>query len=281
MGEAILAPVDMMNEVGIYAASALSSERARVDSTVGEAVKGAIEGQAIYLPQFLGEAEAQQALKDLTQEFIDHVREEEGREITSITDAGLVAWSKHCKYEDPTFSPTFKKLVAKMEQHFDCDAFATRLNVYRDGTDWKPFHHDSHAFHKGAGSKEDFTMGLSLGSQRTLEFMHVDSKTKFGFPQGTGDCFAFTSVANREFQHGVPRGDSKAALRISLIAWGRRRSLNTRNSAASDRDVDSRGVASVPLCPCGCRAPKKRAPSASSGPKAKKKSRLQGGAGRK
>jgi hypothetical protein len=32
-----------------------------------------------------------------------------------------------------------------------------RLNFYRDGKDWKPFHHDSHAY-GGNGKKEDFTM---------------------------------------------------------------------------------------------------------------------------
>ena len=49
-------------------------------------------------------------------------------------------------------------------QRTDVDVFASRLNFYRDGTDWKPFHHDSHAYDHRTGIKEDFTMGASFGA---------------------------------------------------------------------------------------------------------------------
>ena len=52
-----------------------------------------------------------------------------------------------------------------------CEVLASRLNVYRDGKDWKPFHHDSHAFSKG--QQEDFTAGASFGAPRALAFQHV------------------------------------------------------------------------------------------------------------
>ena len=35
---------------------------------------------------------------------------------------------------------------AKMDKYFDVDVYATRLNFYRNGSDWKPYHHDSHAY---------------------------------------------------------------------------------------------------------------------------------------
>jgi len=41
--------------------------------------------------------------------------------------------------------------------------------------------------------------------------------------------FAFDSVVNRLFQHGVPRGKKSSGPRFSIIAWGRRRHINERN----------------------------------------------------
>ena len=35
---------------------------------------------------------------------------------------------------------------AQMDKYFDVDVYATRLNFYRNGSDWKPYHHDSHAY---------------------------------------------------------------------------------------------------------------------------------------
>lgn len=52
-----------------------------------------------------------------------------------------------------------------------------------------------------------------------------------------GDVFAFDSDVNKRFQHGVPKLTGQAATirgpRFSIIAWGRRRSLNERNGGGS------------------------------------------------
>eukprot|EP01064_Diplonema_japonicum_P034842 TRINITY_DN7352_c0_g1_i2.p1 TRINITY_DN7352_c0_g1~~TRINITY_DN7352_c0_g1_i2.p1 ORF type:complete len:259 (+),score=28.63 TRINITY_DN7352_c0_g1_i2:95-871(+) len=252
-----------VNQIGPHAAEVLRSERARTNPMLINSFKDAIEGSAIYLPAFIDPQDATELYECLKEELITHAG-----------DDGLIAWSKHLKHEDPTFSKTFQKLLRKMENHFSCDAFATRLNIYRDGSDWKPFHHDSHAFHKGAGYKEDFTMGLSLGAERALEFLHVDSGAKFFFPQQSGDVFAFTSVANRLFQHGVPKASTKD-MRISIIAWGKRRSLTTLNSSLAEREAAPEKTPHY-LCGCGCRNPKKLLKkTVTAKPKIKKKSRLQ------
>jgi hypothetical protein len=86
--------------------------------------------------------------------------------------------------------------------------------------------------------KEDFTMGASFGATRELVFMHPKSGgQQFSFPQKNGDVFAFDSVVNQRFQHGVPRAASSStapAPRFSIIAWGRRRSLTARNAGKDD-----------------------------------------------
>jgi hypothetical protein len=77
-------------------------------------------------------------------------------------------------------------------------------------------------------------MGISFGESRHLTFLHPSSGQTFTFPQNNGDVFAFTSVANKMFQHGVPKPKGKCGPRISLIAWGCRRTLNVRNSGAEE-----------------------------------------------
>ena len=129
-------------------------------------------------------------------------------------EGGMIEWSRHLKHENPTFSQTFqevttllthvpsmracalfshprpgaaltKQVVQRMAAYFDVDVFASRLNFYRDGSDWKPFHHDSHAY-GSHGVREDFTMGASFGDSRSLAFLHEPSGSQFALPQHNG-----------------------------------------------------------------------------------------------
>ena len=75
-------------------------------------------------------------------------------------------------------------------------SYASRMNFYRDDSDWKPFHHDSHAY-GGKSLREDFTIGASFGATRELAFLHEPSGGQFSFPQGNGDIFAFSSEVNK------------------------------------------------------------------------------------
>jgi len=88
--------------------------------------------------------------------------------------------------------------------------------------------------------KEDFTMGASFGSSRDLEFIHVSTKNSFRFPQNNGDIFAFNSLVNSSFQHGIPKTKFRTGPRFSIIAWGRRRTLNARNSTKSEQEMNAK-----------------------------------------
>lgn len=104
------------------------------------------------------------------------------------------------------------------------DAFAPPLLTH-------PFVHAD----GGREKREDFTMGASFGDSRKLTFLHPSSGATFDFPQNNGDIFAFTTEANKRFQHGVPRAKRNACgPRFSIIAWGRRREINRRNGALSE-----------------------------------------------
>ena len=217
------------NSITKYASAILrGSESKRVDAQLLDSVSKIVSGNAVYIERFHCEENDYQTLERLANDLDRNAKEEE--------EEGMINWSKHLKQENPEFSETFRTIVERMAEYFDVDVFATRLNFYRDGSDWKPYHHDSHAF--GAnGHKEDFTMGASFGAPRALSFLHEPSASSFEFPQKNGDVFAFSSEVNAAMKHGVPQLSGQEQFennpRFSVIAWGRRRSLNARNSSVS------------------------------------------------
>ena len=218
------------NSITKYASQALKgSESKRVDANLLDSVAEIVSGNAVYIERFHCEEDDYETLERLANDLDKCSSAEEEEE-------GIINWSKHLKQENPEFSETFRTIVERMAEYFDVDVFATRLNFYRDGSDWKPYHHDSHAF--GAnGRKEDFTMGASFGAPRALSFLHESSASSFEFPQKNGDVFAFSTEVNAGMKHGVPQlsGQEQFAVtpRFSIIAWGTRRSLNARNSSVS------------------------------------------------
>ena len=216
---------DASNMASKFAKGAMRSEISLADGQLAADFESVIKGEAIYLPEFHCGKTDFALLAGLAKDMETHELASEG--------GGMVNWSKHLKHENPEFSQTFARIVHAMSEYFDVEVYATRLNFYRDGTDWKPFHHDSHAF-GGREKREDFTMGASFGGERELTFLHEPSGTQFSFPQRNGDVFAFTTQVNKRFKHGVPKlTRGIGGPRFSIIAWGRRRELNSRNGGAA------------------------------------------------
>ena len=226
------------------------TESARVDARLLVDYQAILDGHCKYLPHLLAGGSDWTICERLANDLEERAR-------AGKTGSSMVEWSKHLKYEDPSFSRTFNEIVGRMAAFFDVEVHATRLNFYRDGSDWNPFHHDSHAF--GAnGVKEDFTMGVSFGESRSLAFLHEPSASQFALPQHNGDVFAFTSVANKRFKHGVPRGrasigGSGGGCRFSIIAWGRRNAI-TRDNAGADEPLGPNARSGIPPYP-GSRPP--------------------------
>jgi hypothetical protein len=223
-----------LNQAAHHAVDMVKAESARVNGQLIDDFGAMLAGDCIYLNDFVCAAADLNVFHQMKSELMTHAGEDRG---------GLIDWSKHKIYENPTaVSETFNGVVLFLDKYFDVEIYATRLNCYGDGTQWKPYHHDSHAY-GGRKEREDFTVGLSLGATRSLSFLHEQSGTKFDFPQANGDCFAFTSEVNNRFKHGVPRGSAGASERISVIAWGRRRTVNERNGGKAldriGRDVTS------------------------------------------
>jgi len=141
-------------------------------------------------------------------------------ELISNSDK-IIDWSKHHKLDNPTDSVTYNEIITCLKNYFNITVLATRLNYYSQ-TDYKPFHHDSHAYSNGL--KEDITIGLSLGNSRSLAFKHVESGQIFYFPQNNGDIFCFDHLTNKKFQHGIPKlkNINLENIRLSIILWGKK-----------------------------------------------------------
>jgi hypothetical protein len=195
------------NQAATYASSILKSETALANGALQTDYLKLLNNGCTYLPNFFCQT------SDLT--MFNQLK-------ADCNPKGAVTWSKHHKCDDPS-SETFNKIVKQMADHFKVQVVQTRLNYYVDGTDWKPLHKDNHAYGEGRQRIiEDFTMGASFGSSRTLDFVHDDTQLKFSFPQNNGDVFAFNSEVNSKFMHGVPPVSGVKGDRFSIIAWGKK-----------------------------------------------------------
>eukprot|EP00921_Rhytidocystis_pertsovi_P020547 GHVQ01032794.1.p1 GENE.GHVQ01032794.1~~GHVQ01032794.1.p1 ORF type:complete len:274 (-),score=36.47 GHVQ01032794.1:1033-1854(-) len=234
------------NTAGNYATSIYrgASDFARCSTTLGDDVSSVFDGQTVYLQSFLSRPNDYSLYHKLKAEL--NITDNDTSELTDPPEFGVKSYSQHMIHPSPESSPTYTALIQQLESYFSIDIHACRLNYYRSGKDWKPFHHDSHAYSHDKHAREDFTIGGSLGETRELAFRHVDSGVEFRIPQCNGDVFGFNSNVNKLFMHGVPskseatrstKKTTKEATvegRISVIAWGKRRSLNERNAGRSE-----------------------------------------------
>ena len=205
--------IEKKNKASLHAKNIFTNSLDRYDAAIIADYKKILNGGCIYLPNFF-----EKTIERIIFEKLKNELEE------NKSECDRVQWSKHFKYENPKFLPTFNAIVDEMAEYFNVKICQTRLNYYKDNTSWKPFHKDSHR--KYNGIKENFTMGASFGDTRALEFKHDGSNKKFRFPQNNGDIFAFNSKINSKFMHGVPRTRKIVGPRFSIIAWGVRSEVN-------------------------------------------------------
>jgi len=140
--------------------------------------------------------------------------------------AEWISWHEgaHLLSQNPAGSPTYNKVLERMCQYFKAAEGnrGTRFNWYRDGSDWKPFHHDSAAFNEQRAANQNCTIGISFGASRELAFRHAKTGELLYVPQKNGMLFYFGRDANIIWQHGInalPDEDRDGKGRISIILW--------------------------------------------------------------
>ena len=123
-------------------------------------------------------------------------------------------WKKNC--------PTFGGVIDKIRDYFGMDIKATRLNLYKTGGEWKPYHFDAAAVDERKSKTQNFTVGVSFGAERDISFEYANGKQRsvVSFPLKNGQCYAFCRDINTIWRHGVPQKKDNSEGRISIIAWG-------------------------------------------------------------
>jgi len=117
--------------------------------------------------------------------------------------------------------PTFKLIIERIAAYFRMDIKATRLNWYRDSSEWKPYHHDAAAIDEKKAKTQNLTIGVSFGLTRDASFEHAKTKTTVNIPLPNGMTYGFGSHVNIEWRHGIPQmKELQEEGRISIIAWG-------------------------------------------------------------
>jgi hypothetical protein len=118
--------------------------------------------------------------------------------------------------------PTFAFVVNQIKDFFDMDIQATRLNIYKDTSHWKPFHHDSAYVNPEKAKVQNFTVAVSFGCTRDAAFEHATTKTVLSLPQGDGMVYCFTNDTNAIWRHGILQDmPVREEGRISVICWGK------------------------------------------------------------
>jgi hypothetical protein len=126
--------------------------------------------------------------------------------------------------------PTFDMILCRIRDFFRMHIQATRLNVYQDTTQWKPFHHDAAAIKEDKAAMQNFTVAVSFGAVRDAAFeaavvggkkVAAGGRAVISMPQPDGSIYAFARDTNVMWKHGIlqeriPRNEG----RISIIAWG-------------------------------------------------------------
>jgi hypothetical protein len=120
--------------------------------------------------------------------------------------------------------PTFNYIIDEIKKYFNMEVKSTRLNLYEDSNDWKPYHHDAAAIKEHIAEVQNFTVGLSLGATRDIAFQHAKTKTSISIPLDNCTAYAFSKKINIDWKHGIPQIDPNKAFtdgRISIIVWGK------------------------------------------------------------
>lgn len=117
--------------------------------------------------------------------------------------------------------PTFNFVIEKIKNYFDMNVQATRLNWYKDTSQWKPFHHDAAAVKSDKAKLQNFTVAVSFGATREAAFEHATTKTVVSMPQQDGCIYAFSNSTNVIWRHGILQDNPiRDTGRISIICWG-------------------------------------------------------------
>ena len=144
-----------------------------------------------------------------------------------IADDKLRGTENGVRFDYKSRCPTFNLIIQRIRDYFGMNIQATRFNLYRDDTDWKPFHFDAAAVDPEKAKVQNFTVAVSFGETRETAFEdaenHPRNRRVISMPQPDGATYCFSKDINIHWRHGIlqrPEEERTGKGRISIIAWG-------------------------------------------------------------
>ena len=116
--------------------------------------------------------------------------------------------------------PRFSNLINSISKMFNMKVTSTRINEYRNGNDWKPYHHDAAAIKEHMKKIQNITVSISFGGTRSVAFQHSKTYNTFSIPLMDGYIYSFGQKVNTEYKHGILKDDLEIPPRLSIILWG-------------------------------------------------------------
>lgn len=191
-----------------------------ITASAAKCVRSVSHDDVIIVPEFFCREDSLELYYTLLKEMREsQARGDENTEWCSWHEGS------HLLTKNPSRSQTYQRVLGELCDFFSVspDSSGTRFNWYRDGSDWKPFHHDSAAFNVDRAKVQNCTVGISFGASREMAFRHATTGELLYFPQSNGTLFFFGRDVNIRWQHAinalpVDKQDGKG--RISIILWG-------------------------------------------------------------
>mgnify|MGYP001200600211 FL=1 len=97
---------------------------------------------------------------------------------------------------------------------------SSRINLYRDGNDWKPYHHDAAAIKDNMKAVQNITVAVNFGCSREVSFQNAATGSTVSFPMLDGYIYSFGKEVNVLWKHGILKGHPQSPPRMSIILWG-------------------------------------------------------------
>ena len=121
-------------------------------------------------------------------------------------------WKEKC--------PRLNNLIEATGCIFGMKTTSTRVNLYRNGNDWKPYHHDAAAIKEHVKDVQNITVSVNIGSTRDVAFQHIKSDTSVAISLLDGYIYSFGQNVNIDWKHGILKGDPVVGPRYSIVLWG-------------------------------------------------------------
>ncbi|CAD7956290.1 unnamed protein product [Amoebophrya sp. A25] len=216
-------------------------------------------GEIVYGCGYYSKREADDVFQTLTRENM--LEKAQGRARSSSSP--ITPWSCHHRVlleqcGKDFFDYSKETFVQRWERDFGVRVLELRVNLYTE-SDWKPFHQDSHCYHRDSGLREELTIAASFGSTRDLMWRPIPETKTAGGENGTtdghewknipqaedlfhlrleqraGDLVAFDSIVNDAMEHGIPKTSSDTNCNSEAE---NRTSSNTSGDSCSTQSSD-------------------------------------------